>query len=100
MMNKDRSRLVERLPSLRIQLQAQIDIIKGDRKIRFVEPAHREKLIPCDKQACRGHRTDTLRQPVSEEVSSILIALKPMRMRCAAANSGNNAGVLDRSVRV
>src|SRR5688572_27863070 len=100
MMDQRSARLVERPPSARAEAKAKIDVVKGDRKVLLVKATDRQKLGALDHEACRGHRTDELRQMGAPKIAVVTRGLKTMRVTGPPSDAENDAGMLDRAVRV
>ena len=83
-----------------LDLEAEVDVVKGDFQIFGVIAADpKEKLLTKD-EAGRGHRGDVRRQGQAAEVSRIVPARVSMQMVGARADSDEHTTVLEFAVRI
>ena len=99
-MDQDCARLVERLPSRAVELQAKVDVVEGHGELLFLKAADREEFLLGNDQAGGRHRTDPLRQAMPEEIALLILPQIAVCMARAAADPRDHAGVLNRPVGV
>lgn len=100
MVDEYRPRFVEGLPAPRVQLETEIDVIEGNREIDFIKAADLQKLLLTHDETGSGDGTDLLWQAIAKKITPVLVTQISMRVRGTAADARDNAGMLQRAIRV
>src|SRR5215469_2331607 len=86
-------------PSCRFNLQAEINVVKGDSHF-LVETAHSIKLALLDDQACGCHRAHILGRMRHPKVSGIAVWKEPVCVASRFSDSNDNSRVLNAPILV